>query len=100
MTSWYECFQDALQDANDAEGFGVSIRSYSGRGMYGESCLGVSGDPVDVQACIGAAMANLVDGYDFPDSEKVNMILDIWDFKADGMGRGMIFYWIDLPFKE
>jgi hypothetical protein len=79
--------QRAIEDAD------FETRSYSGRGMYGKSCLAVSADdPVEVVAKAMAAVAadNGVDLWDL--AEKIS------NARTDSMGRGIVIYWPGIPY--
>lgn len=55
-----------------------NLREYSGRGMYGTSCLGITtGDPI---GCIEEAAARGITGA-----------------MRDSMGKRYIVYWPDIP---
>lgn len=57
------------------------VRAYSGRNMYGKSCLGiVSDDPVK---CLLALARNLMD---MDERDTLTMLVDTWN-RQDSMGR-------------
>lgn len=57
------------------------IRAYSGRNMYGKSCLGiVSDDPVK---CLLALARNLMD---MDERDTLTMLVETWN-RQDSMGR-------------
>lgn len=60
--------------------YGV-VRAYSGRNMYGKSCLGiVSDDPVK---CLLTLARNLMD---MDEDDTLTMLVDTWN-RQDSMGR-------------
>ena len=68
----------------------VSVRlHYSGRGMYGETCLGISGDTDDLTEVI--ANTQVMAG---------TMIPEIANFSTDSMGMGAIYYWRGIKTPE
>jgi hypothetical protein len=72
---------DVLKDS------GLSVRSYSGRGMYGSQCVGVSADSVwSVAQAIGTA-----DDIDFE---------DVPEPSTDILGLGMIIYWPQIKWDD
>lgn len=70
---------------NDA---GYEARSYSGRGMYGKECVGVTCD-------------NQVDLiFDMMDHASRNQIKELKGCKTDSMGRSIIVYWPNVAWSE
>ncbi len=65
-------------------------RSYSGRGMYGKYCIGVSVD--DVSEAL-AAMTEFCD-----DTSEAASILR--SYRSDSMGRRVIVYWPNIKWPE
>lgn len=93
-------FQKSLQDAAESCGCDVNIRSYSGRAMYGKTCLGITGEFGEVIKTIGEACALIVRDLEFDDDETVatidkiaDVISDAWNFRQDSMGLGVVIYW-------
>jgi hypothetical protein len=75
-------------DALESEGF--EPKSYSGRGMYGKSCVSVSGedeDGNDVSAW-NVARALWYDRFDEAEGH-----LDIPAPRQDQLGLGIVLYW-------
>lgn len=81
-------------------------RSYSGRGMYGKSCLGItveSGQLGDIMACIVDACTELGrdadDDHAYPaDVEKICEALR--HMSQDSLGLGMIIYFPRVPYDD
>lgn len=71
-----------IQDA------GYEPRSYSGRGMYGKECVGVTCD-------------NQVDLiFDMMDHASRNQIKELKGCITDSMGRSIIVYWPSVAWSE
>lgn len=71
---------------------GYTARSYSGRGMYGRSCLGVVASNV---LEMFADMLNEVDGS--ADEDEVLVVADLMRAAVtDSMGRDTIVYWPNI----
>ncbi len=86
---------DKIVDAIEEAGF--EARSYSGRGMYGKSCLGVSCDsPI---SCVMQVISTFCENADDVDSVK-ELVEALSDPSTDAMGRGGIVYWTDIPWLE
>lgn len=72
-----------------------NARSYSGRGMYGEKCVGIVG------SSFSEIFSNVVDDifYSADDSEnnRTHELMQlVMRFKHDSMGKDMIVYWEQL----
>jgi len=79
------------------EDAGFEARSYSGRGMYGSQCLGVSCDsPI---SCVMQIVSSFCENAD--DVESVKDLVDtLSDPSTDAMGRGGIVYWTSIPWLD
>lgn len=76
---------------------GYYVRSYSGRGMYGRSCLGVTTPDMLVM------FADVLETVDGCEDDSVMVIADLMrSAVTDSMGQGMIVYWpnIEPPSQE
>ena len=80
-------YLQALEE-NDFE-----VRSYSGRAMYGETCLGV-----DIPYGVGDLMATLILAVDEDDRDDVAEAVET--LRMDSMGLGQIVYFPRVPFVE
>lgn len=68
------------------------ITDYSGRGMYGDKCVGVCGSGSNAMAVISDAIK--VAHLQLEDAHQFNEFVDaIMNFKTDSLGRGKIVYW-------
>lgn len=86
-------FQKLIADTD------MTCRSYSGRGMFGQSCLGVEANDVKelMQTCIVTLRERCSD-----------LTPDEWDdiedalgrMQSDSLGRGMIIYFPGIPFTD
>ncbi len=78
---------------------GIEARSYSGRGMYGASCIGVDCDhqsPFQVLAQLVIGLTQLADA----DDEASDHFTRDGAVQTDSMGRGSIVYFPRLPWLE
>ena len=93
--------QQLLKQACEDHG-GVSFRNdYSGRGMYGKTCVGIAGDNGDIYSVIAQVIkdAPVNCGSDFNFGNLVDTLLV--QSNEDSMGLGMILYWTCLkPIEE
>lgn len=84
-------FMDILEELD------IEPRSYSGRGMYGESCIGITtDDPLatvfDIAHWIGSRYTNDISDDLLMTLEVLNGIIRD-NVRQDSMGRSMIIYW-------
>lgn len=68
-----------------------TVRSYSGRGMYGKTCVGLEVNTAGEAMEIAAWAVLNADG----DSRDVARMLG--RAREDSMGRGVILYWPTVP---
>jgi hypothetical protein len=88
-----EILRAVIDNSGDCD---VKVRSYSGRGMYGEQCVGVDTDGGDFgYGIVAAAMIEAAD-----DDEREALALAFSKTRTDGMGRGIIVYWPDVAWPE
>lgn len=89
-------FKEAIEDA------GYSVRSYSGRGMYGKSCLGF--ETSRGQSAVRATaeiMGTLSDICQYEDDLEISDFVEMFgDVEEDSMGLGMIIYFPDISWDE
>lgn len=83
---------------------GLNIQAYSGRGMHGQSCLGI---PVDSagDALSAAAMIMAEATYYWPADAAFsyrlrNLAERLESASSDSMGRGLIIYWPSIEMDE
>jgi hypothetical protein len=69
----------------------VEVRSYSGRGMFGEECLAITGSFRDCLATV--VMAATLDPEVFYSSNLLRVI-------RDGMGLNEVWYWPHIPWGD
>lgn len=70
-----------------AEQMNLRVRSYSGRGMMGKSCLGIVADTYMIFSLfyeLGLKDLSFPDGY----------------IKSDSLGNNTIYYFPDVPFED
>ena len=90
-------FRQLLEDA------GYEPRSYSGRGMVGEYCIGVTTD--DTPTLLGFKLG--VASQD--ELQAANEVGEVYDLdlegiltrtKSDNMGKNMIYYWPQMKWDD
>lgn len=89
-----------IQELCKKAGFGV--RSYSGRGMYGKECLGVSLDGYDTMQTFIADLLDAVANENSNSIKKVDIIEvadAIRDIESDSLGTGKIVYFKSIEFE-
>lgn len=85
--------KDLIEDA------GYEVRSYSGRGMYGKTCLAFSTD--DRLGDVVASILDAIAAYTEMDRElALDLASDFRSMKSDSMGLGRIFYFESVDFEE
>lgn len=97
--------QDQLKDACEAGGE-ISFRDdYSGRGMRGRSCVGITGSKAGCMQLIAAVIGEMIDQAVWPgaDGERHDLAEEakqstetLLDFSQDSMGYDVILYWETL----
>ncbi len=76
------------------EGY-LGVRSYSGRGMNGRSCLGV-----DAKS-LGQFLSVLVEGTVHLENREVrDLAEEVSNIKTDSMGMGMIIYFPGVEYED
>ena len=75
---------------------GMSIRSYSGRGMYGQSCVGISVDNLGEFMQTVATAAIIAAEND----QEGNFVGALGRMSSDSLGRGSIYYWPNMKWSE
>ncbi len=86
MNSQYEILASVIQDICGE--MDLAVRSYSGRSMYGQKCLGVeleNSNPASFAFQLGLKLCNACD----EDCENLEILYD-------SLGRGMIVYFPEL----
>ena len=88
----------ALQDACDDEDLRFR-RDYSGRGMYGKECIGITADDL---GSVLRVMETLHDAYSYEDEAVGAMYRALVDNspRSDNMGLSTIFYWPSISVDE
>ena len=77
-----------LQWSGGTEGEDMTIRSYSGRGMYGKTCLAITGDIDPIEIGFYLAKTSVMENEDFPPT------------KQNSMGLSIVLYWPRVPYVE
>jgi hypothetical protein len=102
--------KDAVEHYNTETGEDyVGFRdTYSGRGMYGRDCVGITGSWAHCQKVIALAINDAYDNNDSVDATDENfmdfdfrgMVDTLLNFKFDSMGHDVILYWEDVQCEE
>lgn len=71
------------------------VGSYSGRGMYGRSCFGISGSRVQCMDVIKEVIKSLK-AEEVAEEEFSDALDMLFAFKQDNMGYDAIIYWEEL----
>jgi hypothetical protein len=83
--------------AVDSGMFDVGFRNnYSGRGMYGRKCVGITGSEQECQQVIAAVIKEAHSRADQDDLEFDDVVDAVLDFSKDSMGFDMILYWPNI----
>lgn len=92
MDTVQELLEQACNDHGD-----VSFRNtYSGRGMYGRQCVGITGSQHECRRVIAAVIGEIVESKAGDhDLQEVIEELMLWD--QDSMACDVIYYWPSLP---
>lgn len=78
------------------EQIGYATRSYSGRGMYGNCCLGV-----ELEKPLGRFFADLLQEWEYRDDLRYQVAVDAFNsMKTDSMGLGIIVYFEDVQWTD
>jgi len=72
--------------------------NYSGRGMYGKRCVGITGGRIEVQKILADVMHQImdavVDSQDAQVREEARDVIDVlMDYRSDNMAHDIIIYW-------
>ena len=98
-------FQQLKDDGNELAEC-ITIRSYSGRGMYGDTCFAITGTNIDtcfemVAAIINSAVRQLhLNNNEYQLAKTQDLVNTLLGSQAkwDNMGRDIVMYWPDVPF--
>lgn len=93
----------------------VSVREYSGRGMYGKKCLGITGSTRECMRAISDAVTSLmqesfdaaidatedseVDSAHEINDENMDIVSQLLNYDKDSMGLDVIIYWPRIEFE-
>ena len=73
---------------------GANVRAYSGRGMFGEQCIGMTID-YSPYAFVAECVACLE-----TDEDREDIIRIFANTKEDSLGLGSIIYWPDMAWDD
>lgn len=82
---------ESLRETCDQE---FEIRSYSGRAMYGKTCVAIVGDDLNMFK-FGLALGAQADEDTMPIDD---LLYEAENMKQDSMGLGTVYYWPRVPF--
>ena len=88
-----ESLQSLIEEACAQSQHVVFYNEYSGRGMYGEKCIGIVGSLSDCMRVISAVIVTMSRTLNAEFEGNVQTLLD---FSKDSMGRDLIVYWPTL----
>lgn len=74
----------------------TTVRSYSGRAMYGKSCLAITGS---LLACIKAVLMVVASVEEASERDAIALWL-AGNLRTDSMGFDVVWYWPKLEFLE
>lgn len=78
--------QDIIKDT-------YKVTEYSGRGMFGKTCLGVQ---IEGMNKLGSLLATIIGKID--DSNRVAVVEEICSITTDSLGKGIIVYFPRVEF--
>lgn len=97
MTALAKLIQEIAENSDDDCRF---RSSYSGRGMYGRECVGITGDRGQLQLVIAEIIKEThhsLAGLNMDFDHVVDLVMN---YSEDSMGRGSIFYWPQIQMEE
>lgn len=93
MTTNKTTFETITETLDD---MGIEYRSYSGRGMYGDECLGVDCDRSEAASIPAKLVLELMAAGEREAAETVAMA----QIRTDSMGLGQIVYFQDIKWER
>jgi len=82
----------------------VDCRSYSGRSMYGKTCLSINGEAKRVRQTLTDAINNFVEETWGSEEESVTKIQTfvsaLMNYKEDSFGLDKVIYWPHIPYDK
>ena len=82
--------QELLEAACHDHSIVVFHNNYSGRGMFGRTCVGIVGSMSDCMCVIASVIKEAASDRDISLDYTVDTLLD---FSQDSMGRDVILFW-------
>ncbi len=74
--------------------------AYSGRGMYGRECVGITGPASDCRKVIAMVINDAWDVETDSDFDVRGMVETLLAWEQDSMGHNVILYWRDIQQEE
>lgn len=92
----------ALQKLVEAADEDFKVRSYSGRGMYGKTCLGID---IDRDTSLGDVFASILEAIANDESVVnedglIEAAEALRGMRSDNMGLGTIYYFPNVPYSD
>lgn len=80
--------------------FDMDVRpNYSGRGMFGKTCLGIDTDHSAFVVAVNVVNA-IHDMQDIDENERELLLKEVKGTRQDNMGMGYIYYWYGISYDE
>ncbi len=80
--------------------FDMDVRpNYSGRGMFGKTCLGIDTDHSAFVVAVNVVNA-IHDMQDIDENERELLLEEVEDTRQDNMGLEYIYYWHGISYDE
>ena len=80
--------------------FDMDVRpNYSGRGMFGKTCLGIDTDHSAFVVAVNVVNA-IHDMQDIDENERELLLEEVEGTRQDNMGLGYIYYWHGISYDE
>ncbi len=94
--------QDAMYEAGiDVEDREEVLRvSYSGRYMYGATCLGIVGGPDVLMHFVSDVIPRIDPGFDHDSDAFAHASPEWYELRWDNMGMDLIFYWPGIQVED
>lgn len=87
-------FAKLIKEICDLNYYSVEFyNGYSGRGMYGKKCVGITGQ---TEGCRFVIAEVIKEAHNTKDADFEELVDTILNFSQDSMGRDVILYWSDI----
>lgn len=89
---------EAIADQAGLDSTEALRTDYSGRGMYGDACVGITGNIGDLVSFVATAVREAE--LDETNDDLREFVRHIEDVSTDSMGYDLIFYWRNIQIAE